>query len=223
MPRRILKQILEIVRLAKRISQFGLFTKKEQENLSFVFSDGEKDGISPGLKLKVYEIILLLRSRIKRPFGLLVVLGWQREWNEKYAAISDIDQDIFRNHHFDLGKHSLNQCTEAIKKTIDFDGAILVNKEGIILGSGAYLENVRPKEVSKIVHSSDHTKDLSEAFGFAKKVHTRHLAAIAASYRLKNTTVFVLSEEDGSVRIFERGKIVWSTIPSEIQRIIESQ
>lgn len=221
MPERIIKKVLEILKLAKEISRFELFTREEQEKLPFVLAGESDDGPSPEIKLKIYQIILRLRKRIKKPFGFLIVLGWRGEWNREYASTPDITQDIFRDHRFDLSRHSLGECLATIEKTIDFDGAILVNKEGTIISSGVYLENLSPKEVAKEMRPGHKVEDLSEAFGFAKKVHTRHLAAIAASYKLKGTTMFVLSEEDRSVRIFEKGKIIWSTIPSETRDILK--
>ena len=143
-----------------------------------------------------------MRRKTKRRFGMIVVLGWRREWDKEHAATADATQNIFGNHHFNLWLHSLGESFEVFKKTIDFDGAILVNHEGAVLSSGVYLDNVHPKSVALAIHPQ-HTEDLSLAFGFSKKVHTRHLVAIAASYILKGTTIFVVSEEDSSVRIFE--------------------
>ena len=220
MPERIIKQILEILKLAEKIGRLKLFTEEEQEKLALVLAGEDENGPRPELKLKIYQTILRLRRKLKKPFGLLIVLGWRREWNKEYAATPDITQDVFRDRHFDLGRHSPGDCLEAIRKTIDFDGAILISKEGAIISSGVYLENLSPKDVSEEMRLG-RVEDLSEAFGFAKKVHTRHLAAIAASYKLKGTTIFVMSEEDGSIRIFEKGKIIWSTMPSETQKILE--
>lgn len=189
------------------------FIQKGEETASLALAFEENDGRLE-LKLKIAEIILRLRRKIKRPFGLLVVLGWRREWDRKYAATPDIRQNLFKENHFNIGDGSFEKSFEAVRETVDFDGAVLVSPEGIITGSGVYLENIHPKKVAKIIHPG-HTEDLSAAFGFAKKVHTRHLTAIAGSYVLKHTTFFAVSEEYKSVRIMERGKIAWSTIKSE--------
>lgn len=222
MPKRLVKNLIKILRLEEVIGRIGGFTKQEARCLPIVFVSGGKDDPEPELKLKIYGILHELRNRVKRPFGVLLVLGWRREWNRRHASIPDITQNVFQHRHFDLHERSRNEAHETIKRTIDFDGAILVTRDGVIVGSGAYLENVRPKEIAKVIHPKS-TEDLSAAFGFAKKVHTRHLAAIAASYVLKNTSIFVVSEEDGSLRVFEDGKIIWSTISSEINKIIENE
>lgn len=163
----------------------------------------------------------MMRKRLKKPFGMLVVVGWRRMWNEKYSAIPDITQDIFNERRFDSMSRSRGDLYEVFKRTADFDGAILINASGVILASGVYLEAIRPKEVAQILHPGK-TEDLSFAFGFANKVHTRHVSAIAASYRLKDTTFFVLSEEDRSLRIFEEGRIIWSTHWLEIKEILKN-
>lgn len=191
------------------------FINKEEEAISLALAFEESDGRIE-TKLKITQVILRLRRRIKKPFGLLVVLGWRREWDKKYAATPDINQNIFKDRHFDIKENSFERSFETIKKTVDFDGAVLISPEGVILGSGVYLENIHPKKAAKAIHPGN-IEDLSAAFGFAKKVHTRHLTAIAGSYVLKDTTFFVLSEEDKSVRIMERGKIIWSTIKSEVK------
>jgi len=217
----IFKSFKEIIRLLRMLNLYPLFSEKEREVLPFILSEYQND-IDPELKLKVYELLLELRHRLKKKFGLIIVLGWRKEWNEKYAAIADSSQNIFKDKHFDLKNCSLKQCYEVFKNIVDFDGAILVNKDGLVLASGVYLDNVHPKQVAKILNPAK-AEDLSSAFGFMKKVHTRHLAAIAASYILKNTTVYVVSEEDRSLRIFERGRIIWSTNKSEIKKIIDEK
>ncbi len=203
MPKRVIKKILEI------------FTRKEE--IVSLESTFEVNDSRLELKIKIAQIILDIRKRIRKRFGLLVVLGWRREWDKKHAAVLDANQNIFKNLHLDLKKGSFKENLEAIKKTIDFDGAILISPEGIILRSGIYLENIHPKKAAKVIHPNA-AEDLSTAFGFVKKVHTRHLIAITGSYVLKDTTFFVFSEEDRSVRIMERGKIVWSTIKSEVNK-----
>jgi len=96
-----------------------------------------------------------------------------------------------------------------LESTLDFDGAILVDKNGNILDSGIIIEGLRPKVIANKIHPGKF-KDLSEQFGFKGKVHSRHLSAITASYIFKGTTVLTVSEENDSFHVFERGKIVYS-------------
>ncbi len=154
------------------------------------------------LKLKTAEMILRLMQQ-KNNFGLFVILGWQKKW-QKYLDISDSQQDIFAGHHIDI-MHGGNRDVAA---TVEFDGAILIDKRGMIVHSGAMIEGLRPSLVAQKLRPGRFA-DLSEQFGFTTKVHTRHLSAIAASYVFKNTTVFTVSEEDGSFHLFEGGKILF--------------
>jgi len=58
--------------------------------------------------------------------------------------------------------------------------------------------------------------DFSRTLGFKEKVHSRHIVAITASWQLQGTTVYTVSEETKTIRIYEDGRIIYSTIPKEI-------
>ena len=161
-------------------------------------------------KLKVAEVILNIMARRKK-FGLFVIFGWQSKWH-KYTDISDAGQDIFNKHHTNLFTHtcSTKNSHYDIAMTLDFDGAILVNKDCVITHSGVVIEGLRPSMVAKKLNPGNF-RDLSGQFGFKGKVHTRHLSAITSSYVFPGTTVFTVSEETGDFHIFEEGKIIYST------------
>lgn len=182
--------------------------------------------LPPLYKLRLAEFVLRLRKRFHKKFGLLIIFGWQNKWLRKYAGTPDISQDIFKKHPVrifrfqgdalqDLGDERF--ISKHLRRLINFDGAILIDKKGLIVRSGVYLEGLRPKIMAEKLYA-DHTSDLSARFGFKKKVHARHLAAITASYVLKGTTVYTLSEETGDFHIFEDGKIVYSTVAGETKR-----
>ena len=163
--------------------------------------------VSLNTKLILSEIILNLMNR-RRAFGLFVILGWQDKWNS-YIDTPDSGQDIYKKHHVNLrdlvkeGKHY------KVESTLDFDGAILVDKDSNILDSGIIIEGLRPKVIANKINPGKF-KDLSEQFGFKGKVHSRHLSAITASYIFKGTTVFTVSEENDSFHVFENGRIIYS-------------
>src|SRR3972149_5038138 len=127
MPKRILQNLARVFRLQLAIEHFGLFRRAERENLAVILAQNAESFAKPELKLKIYEIVLELRKQIRKRFGLLIVLGWRREWKERYASIPDATQDIFRLRHIDISKCSFRQAAEAVRKTADFDGAILVS------------------------------------------------------------------------------------------------
>ena len=160
------------------------------------------------LKMKTAELVLNLMKHQKN-FGLFIILGWQDEWQE-YTDISDSTQDIFVRHHInvaDIENHA--DWYRDVESTVGFDGAILINGHGEIVHSGVMIEGLRPRIVAAEVNPGQFS-DLSDQFGFKRKVHTRHLSAIAASYVFKNTTVFTVSEEANDMHIFETGKIIYS-------------
>ncbi len=166
-----------------------------------------KTYVSLNTKLTLSEVVLNVMNR-RRAFGLFIILGWQDKWNN-FTDVPDSNQDIYKKHHVNLrdlvkeGKHY------RVESTLDFDGAILVDKDSNILDSGIIIEGLRPKVVANKLNPGKF-KDLSEQFGFKGKVHSRHLSAIAASYIFKGTTIFTVSEENDSFHIFENGRIVYS-------------
>ncbi len=158
-------------------------------------------------KMRLLELILKLASRRKKMFGLFVIFGWEDRWNE-YAVLSDSSQDIFfkgRTNIFD------EESLQKIAATVDFDGAILVDRKGNILHSGVIIEGLRPTKLPSVVASTKKEGDLSTRLGFRVKVHARHIAAITSSYKFRGTVAYTVSEETGDVHVFENGKIVFST------------
>jgi hypothetical protein len=170
-----------------------------------------KTALPVPLKVKAAELIMNLMSR-RQPFGLFVILGWQRKWRD-FLDVSDSRQDIFARHHINiLNIRPGERRRYDVGATLNFDGAILIDKGGAIIHSGVMIEGLRPRVVADKVRPG-HFNDLSEQFGFDAKVHTRHLTAIAASYIFKDTTVFTVSEESGAFHIFERGQIIYRCRP----------
>lgn len=157
------------------------------------------------LKLKAVKIMLGLMSK-KSGFGLFVILGWKDKWRD-YTDIPDAGQDIYIKHPQNI-LQSYKTHKYDIETTVNFDGAILINNKGTIIHSGIIIEGLRPKVVADKINPGNF-RDLSEQFGFHKKVHARHLSAITASYIFKGTTVVTVSEETDSLHIFEGGKIVY--------------
>ncbi len=165
-----------------------------------------KTSVSLDNKLELSKVILNITNR-RRAFGLFVILGWQGKWN-RFTDVPDSSQDIYKKHHVNLKDIVKEGKNYRIESTLDFDGAILIDKDGSILDSGIIIEGLRPKIIANKLNPGKF-KDLSEQFGFKGKVHSRHLSAITASYIFKGTTVFTVSEENDSFHIFESGRIVY--------------
>src|SRR3989344_2737736 len=165
-----------------------------------------KTALPLDLKLQTAEVVLRLMDR-RKPFGLFVILGWQRKWRD-YLDISDSQQDIFSGYRIDImSLKSGRRRRRDVRATVNFDGAILIDRLGVIIHSGAVIEGLRPRVIAQKINPG-RFRDLSEQFGFETKVHTRHLAAITASHVFKGTTVFTVSEETGAFHVFEGGRIV---------------
>lgn len=161
------------------------------------------------LKMKTAELVLNLMAH-QKDFGFFIILGWQDKWRD-YTDISDITQDIFFAHHININEiENHADWYREVESTVGFDGAILIDTAGEIAHSGIILEGLRPRAIANKLNPGRFA-DLSEQFGFKRKVHSRHLFAIASSYIFKNTTVFTVSEETGAFHIFEGGKITYST------------
>ncbi len=188
--------------------------EKIQKQLEEVRENFEqsKNGLPTELKARMAEIILhIIRKR--KSFGLFVILGWENKW-EKFADTPDISQDIFAGHNINVRTQASEGKRQGLAKTINFDGAILIDSTGNIIHSGTMIEGLRPKIAADKINPG-RFDDLSTQFGFRQKVHMRHLAAITASYIFKGTTVFTVSEESGHFHIFESGKILYSTLSKE--------
>jgi DNA integrity scanning protein DisA with diadenylate cyclase activity len=167
------------------------------------------DRVAPEMKLRLAEIIVRMIGRRKEKFGLFVILGWQNRWSG-FTDIADRQQDIFARHKINImndWRHG--GSTAKIRRTINFDGAILIDAKGNITHSGVIIEGLHPRRVAKKLNPGNFS-DLSAQFGFGEKVHARHLAAITASHMFKGTTVFTVSEESRSFHIFENGRILFT-------------
>ena len=185
------KKLIDVEKTLEKISKAML---KSKVDLPFL------------LKKRLSRLILNLMNR-RDGFGLFVILGWKNEWN-KFTDMPDKSQDIYVKHHVNVMNVGKKDAHYDIESTVNFDGAILVDKKGNILHSGIIIEGLRPHIIADKINPGKF-KDLSEQFGFKGKVHSRHLSAITASYIFKGTTVFTVSEEDDSLHIFEKGKIVY--------------
>jgi len=178
---------------------------------------GAKSPLPLDLKLRMAAIVLRLSERRKKHkrFGLFIILGWKNAWRS-YADTPDISQDIFAQRRINIMEAPRQRLQNGgIVKTVDFDGAILIDPRGNVLHSGAMIEGLRPRATARKLNPR-RAPDLSAQFGFRRKVHMRHIAAITSSYIFKGTTVYTISEESDDMHIFENGRIVYSTVRGEI-------
>ncbi len=167
-------------------------------------------------KIRIYSLLRRLMKKRRSSFGMLVVYNWKRQWFKDYASFPDATQNLFSKKAYQMEKHSPEHTLELFMQLSRFDDAILISQQGTFIASGVYLENMQPKEAAQEI-APGKADDLSDAFGFVKKVHARHLVGIACSYRLRGTTVYTISEEQRILRIFENGKIIYSSLRHEVK------
>ncbi len=135
-------------------------------------------------------------------YGFIMVLGWKKEFDDKHLLETDKEQNIFKSKDVNLME---DKAKDMIFSTRFYDNAILVDNSGKILHSGIMLRNLDPlKMFAEMKIPYDH-----------KSCHSRHMTAIAASWHLKDTTVFTLSEETNILRIYQDGRRIFSSNPKE--------
>ena len=98
-----------------------------------------------------------------------------------------------------------------LAKTMDCDGAILIDPNGNIINSGVRLAYKDDEDVLRALLEEDGNLGAlelnlptRELFGFKQIVGTRHISAICFSYRMPETMVYIVREEvGGTIRVFE--------------------
>jgi hypothetical protein len=173
--------------------------------------------IPHNLKLRMFDILDNLRNNFYVDNGYIIVLGYEPYMN----WVNPMDEDIFKGRCYNLkdddivcklyGMHNRGKCKKHI------NGAILIDKKANILHSGMYLKVDPEKVLEDMCVPNDST--LSERFGFKRKVGTKHIIGISASFRMPNTICYILSKESKEIMLFEKGKILYSPIHTEINEI----
>jgi hypothetical protein len=95
------------------------------------------------------------------------------------------------------------------------DGAILIKPNGTIYTVRTQLTNIDPKDIIKLENDENLDENDPKNYGFKETVNVRHFSAIGASFHLKNTILYTLSEETGNIRRYQNGKISFSTLQEE--------
>lgn len=161
------------------------------------------------LALRVYETLRHVRDQ-EEGHGITIVLGFKPEQKNHIAPMAD---DVFENLYEHISDYHMK---DKILNIREIDGAILIDPSGKMLHSGMFFV-VNPLHVLKSM-GINRANDLGlpELFGFSRKVGTRHISSISASYKMNDTLIFALSEEDSKVRIFLNGRILFSEVEEEI-------
>jgi len=184
----------------------------EKSDLELILANS-KTSIPKDQKEKVYKLLCDLRENATKPFGVIVVLGYIPPENsaDDFNEYTDsMDEDLFKGSKLNIDDAEAEKriAKAAGTNATGNDGAILIDPDGNILHSGVYLKY---KDYKDILDDLGAPKEgsLSDRFGFLEFVGTRHVSAICFSYRMPETTVYIISEETEKMRIFEKGKIIF--------------
>jgi len=187
--------------------------KKKREIFDYI--NFCKTGVNKQHKIEILNAIHQLVSQSKKPFGMLIIVGWRKNWERKHALIPDASQNIIDKKREQMFNRNIRTVVNIIKKTKYFDGAILIQKNGYLISSGIYLTGLQPHLL--VEHLGKKLDgDFSSSLGFKDPVHARHLVAITASWQLRDTTVYTVSEEKQTIRVYENSQIIYSTISEEV-------
>lgn len=171
------------------------------------------DFIDCSLILRLYNILCYVRNK-SDGHGMTVVLGYDREDINHRRTIAEMCENTF----FKTNDHlNYDYIEEKMHDIRDIDGAILADKEGNILMSGVFFLVNPIFSLKKMGVPREDPRSLPERFGFRTKVGTRHISSISASYKMKNSFIFSLSEETNLIRVFFNGRIFFSEIKEEIE------
>src|SRR3989344_7387192 len=167
--------------MLKKIKTLGNFLEKIFNQIPFlggndsqrlIESFSRNSSMALDLKLRFHTLLKSLVRVQKNPFGMIIVLGWRDQWSDRHTSVPDSDQNIFSELPLNIAHKSDGEILDILKRTVDFDGAILADSQGCILASGIYLENMKPKEAVKEMGLRPGT-GISETFGFKRKVSGR--------------------------------------------------
>jgi hypothetical protein len=162
-------------------------------------------------KIKTYALLSELQEKSPVCFGIIAALGYEPGRDSEY--VSAMCRDYFKKIPVNIHDGS---ALKRLLETVCSDGAVLIDSAGEIIHSGMYLAYKSHKEVLKGVNAK-RNGSLPERFGFCEDVGTRHISAVCASYRMPDTMVYIISEETGRMRVFEKGRIIYSPMEKEMQ------
>jgi len=150
------------------------------------------DKNSEHVESSIFEWLKIIANEVAEeklsPLGALIVLGDFEQNDAKIEGMVQMKpkQNPIESYIIIDGEDSKEHIVEF--STVPFDGAIIVNRSGQIIGAGIYLVVDNP------------LLDMPDDCG------TRHKAAASFSERNDVISVLTLSEETNTVRVWKDGK-----------------
>ncbi len=183
-----------------------LLCHPEEEGLFEALDSSTVRNVPKEVKIRAVHLLRNVNRLYGRTFGFILILGYRRCW-EKYLVEMGLT-----NHPFIDASIMDSSGLQTLVQGRRNDGAIIMDDYGKVIRTKIYVDI----PVMKILRELGYWKS-----PFAIPKGTRHHTALAASYALSNASegvcVVTSSEEDGSIRIFERGKILYSPLQKEME------
>ncbi len=150
--------------------------------------------------------------------GYLIVTGFDKENN------IHLSNTINGTKHYLIDSALNGDLSELFMRQLaHIDGAIIIGKDYTLYRIGArLLNNIEPDQTAKAL-GREISDNEWETFGFAHEINTRHINALYASYLMPETIIFTMSGKTGDIRIYEKGRIIDSTIKTEINKNLDDR
>ncbi|MFH1505589.1 MAG: hypothetical protein ABIE94_01215 [archaeon] len=193
------------------------YDRQVRQDLRSTLSNHKRDG-TLSITDELMDDVLTWKDRVAHRPAYIVVLGVNPDDPEHRAHLLN-----GRYEGACIGKKVGDpKIAKELEKIAYQDGAILVGKDGAILGTNVQLVNVNPMEIFLDRYDGALPEGVSckDLCGFKGVANTRQYSSIAASYQLPGVVVYTLGEETGVTRRLRWGGIIFSTHPEEHSQAI---
>ncbi len=194
------------------------------DELSDIVNSLERAELNSKLASRVAEVITAIQRRKTYPVGATFLVNFKDDKHVMDTGFDIYNYDGYRNRNLlsiydkSIVSHLTTPLEENGMQTnnsvVDLDGVVLVLGDGQIHGTGYYFL----ADVRAALHAVNPNppRVLYQGFGFNKAHGARHISGIATSYHVKDSLVFVLSQDEDKIRVFYEGKILYSPEKNEI-------
>jgi len=174
----------------------------KKENSLEEILDNSNPRVSRSDKKRIYDILESLKEEYEG--GTIIVLADEKDIDDylKKGFYGPMDEDIFEGNPISIYSPEFK---EKLGESLQYDGAVIVSvkEDGTAaINSGMGLN------VSPVGPECDFASDL--------KFGARHRSTKKASYDMCEAIFYILSEEYRSIRMIERGDVIYSPVKEEM-------
>ncbi|MHC1624551.1 MAG: DNA integrity scanning protein DisA nucleotide-binding domain protein [Methermicoccaceae archaeon] len=186
-----------VVGITAMHSSYAIVLYSVEENCIVDMLEQCQDRVSPEVLVSAINLAIEIGcgGREGKPVGTAFIIG------DSEAVLQKSHQLILNpleGHPTEVRLITKMENWETIKELAQLDGAFVVDKEGVVLSAGRYID-MKMKSVGT----------LPKGFG------TRHNAATAITKKTKAIAV-ILSKSGGEVRVFKDGEVIYRTPPLQM-------